>query len=254
MKMFFNKQQNKIRELFMNLKNLADRINFIMLQKGITQEELAMKIGVSQPAVQKIVSGKTLQPRNILDIALALDVDVHWLKKGDSKTGNPSAKEYHNLLDDGILPALVTDINKNHNDEEVEVLFYNSIEIAAKQHGNDLKKTNNYDKIKFNKSFLIRKKACPKNVICFPILGNSMIPILPDGTIVAVDINNRTIKDGSLYAICHGGLYRVKVLYALANNKVRIRSYNITENQDENVSMKEVEVIGKVFWYAVDVN
>jgi phage repressor protein C with HTH and peptisase S24 domain len=36
---------------------------------------------------------------------------------------------------------------------------------------------------------------------CFPATGDSMEPMIPDGTTVAVDTNNKRIVDGKLYAI-----------------------------------------------------
>jgi len=66
------------------METLADRVNFKMNELGIDQYELALKVGVSQPAIQKIVCGKTKEPRKMLQIAHALGTTVAWLQNGKS--------------------------------------------------------------------------------------------------------------------------------------------------------------------------
>lgn len=46
-----------------------------------------------------------------------------------------------------------------------------------------------------------------------------MEPLIPDGTTIAVDRGNKTIRDGKMYAIEQDGLFRVKVLYAMPGKK-----------------------------------
>jgi transcriptional regulator with XRE-family HTH domain len=64
------------------METLADRIILKMNELGIDQYDLATKIGVSQPAIQKIVCGKTKEPRKMLQIAHALGTTVAWLQNG----------------------------------------------------------------------------------------------------------------------------------------------------------------------------
>lgn len=66
------------------METLADRISLKMNELGIDQYELAKKVGVSQPAIQKIVAGKTKEPRKMLQIAQALGTTVAWLQNGKS--------------------------------------------------------------------------------------------------------------------------------------------------------------------------
>lgn len=239
----------------MELKTLADRLNYLIKTKNISQEKLAKKSGVSQPAIQKIASGITKSPRNILAIANALEVNAQWLLYGDFHLMTPSETKYHKIEKDSITKDRILNLSSipdgELETEEVEVPFYNSIEIAANHGSNVSQKAIDYHK--FTKSFLKKKDIIIDNIVCFPALGNSMDPIIPDGSIVAADIANKIINDGSLYAINHGGLYRLKLLYALPNQRVKIRSYNTVDYPDEEANLKDIEIIGKVFWYAVDV-
>lgn len=64
------------------MKTLADRINARMKIIGMTQEQLAQAIGISQASVNKITSGKTKKPREIVAIAKSLRTTIDYLVDG----------------------------------------------------------------------------------------------------------------------------------------------------------------------------
>ncbi|WP_306587669.1 LexA family protein [Hafnia paralvei] len=49
---------------------------------GITQVELAEKVGTSQQSIEQLESGKIKRPRYLPELALALGVSIDWLLKG----------------------------------------------------------------------------------------------------------------------------------------------------------------------------
>lgn len=65
------------------MNSLSSRLNALMTEQGISQAELARKIGIKQPSVYKILSGQTHNPKNILEMAAVLGVNAHWLKTGE---------------------------------------------------------------------------------------------------------------------------------------------------------------------------
>ena len=64
------------------MATLASRIRQRMADLDITQDELAKKVGHTQPAISKILNGKTLEPKRINLIAIVLDTSVEWLMTG----------------------------------------------------------------------------------------------------------------------------------------------------------------------------
>ncbi|WVM93560.1 S24 family peptidase [Halopseudomonas pachastrellae] len=68
-------------------------------------------------------------------------------------------------------------------------------------------------KLRFGKRTLSRKNIIPECAACATVTGNSMEPVLPDGTTVGINTSITGIKDGQMYAIDHDGQLRVKVLY-----------------------------------------
>ena len=66
-----------------NLGSLGQRMRFMRVQKGWTQEQLAARAGTNQAVIQKIENGKSLRPRKIDTIASVLEVSPAWLMFGD---------------------------------------------------------------------------------------------------------------------------------------------------------------------------
>lgn len=78
-----------------------------------------------------------------------------------------------------------------------------------------------------------------------------MEPAMPDGTTVAVNLEDKKIVDGKIYAINENGWKRIKLLYRTGPDTVSIRSYNSAEFPAEEKSLQDLEILGRVFWYSV---
>ncbi|WP_058911152.1 XRE family transcriptional regulator [Entomohabitans teleogrylli] len=227
--------------------SIAERVKQRRGELGLTQAELATRVNTSQQAIQQLEDGKTRRPRYLPELALALGCDVAWLLNGEPTAPggeNGAAGEW------GGIKAW--DRNTPLDDDEVEVPFLKDIEFACGD-GRVMDEDYNGFMLRFSKATLRRVGANTdgSGVLCFPATGDSMEPIIPDGTTVAVDTNNKRIVDGKLYAINHGGLKRIKQLYKLPNNRLSVRSFNKVEHKDQDVAASEVEIIGRVFWYSV---
>jgi phage repressor protein C with HTH and peptisase S24 domain len=74
-----------------------------------------------------------------------------------------------------------------------------------------------------------------------------MEPALNNGATVGIDTSKKNIVDGKMYAVDHGGMLRVKMLYRLPGG-VKLRSFNMEEHPDEVVAFSEIRIIGRVFW------
>lgn len=151
-------------------------------------------------------------------------------------------------------PIEVWDDDTPLGPDEVELPFFKEVELSAGK-GSEVMLETNGRKLRFGKRTLKRKSIDPAAAGCVPVTGNSMEPVLPDGSTVGVDTANTTIQDGKMYAIDHEGQLRVKLLYRLPGSGLRLRSYNTDEHPDERYDGDYVEqhirVIGKVFWYSV---
>ncbi|HGK4636041.1 TPA: S24 family peptidase [Yersinia enterocolitica] len=238
------------------MNTFADRLNKALLEEGLSQEQLAKAVGLTQPAIQKLTSGKAKSSRKILEISEALRVKPEWLGLGEGPMREDGVKPHH--PDSTIPPERewgavdAWDSKTPLHDDEVEVPFLRDIEFACGD-GRVPEEDYNGFKIRFSKATLRRVGANTdgSGVICFPAAGNSMEPVIPDGATVAVDTQNKKIVDGELYAINQDGLKRIKQLYRRPGGKVTIRSFNREENDDEEALESELEIVGFVFWYSV---
>ncbi|CAM3675599.1 MULTISPECIES: S24 family peptidase [Yersinia] len=238
------------------MNTFADRLNKALLEEGLSQEQLAKAVGLTQPAIQKLTSGKAKSSRKILEISEALRVKPEWLGRGEGPMREDGVKPHH---PDSTIPREsewgtvdAWDSKTPLHEDEVEVPFLRDIEFAC---GDGRVPNEDYNgfKIRFSKATLRRVGANTdgSGVICFPAAGNSMEPVIPDGATVAVDTQNKKIVDGELYAINQDGLKRIKQLYRRPGGKVTIRSFNREENDDEEALESELEIVGFVFWYSV---
>ncbi len=66
---------------------LGPRLRKRRKELGLTQTELAERVGTSQAVIQKIENGKSLRPRILEEIAAALDVKPAWLMFGVEEAG-----------------------------------------------------------------------------------------------------------------------------------------------------------------------
>lgn len=229
------------------MNTLAERLQFAMDKMGKNQVELAALAGTSQVTISNILNGVTKSPRNGLQIAKALKISPEWLLNGTGEMAQTQIESNVAETDSFDL----WDRNTPLNDDEVEVPLFQEIRLAAGNgFADDIMDYNNF-KLRFSRATLRRQGVQYENAVCVVADGNSMEPVIPDGTTVGIDLGNKTIRDGKIYAINHGGLLRIKLLYNMPNEQVKIRSYNSDEHPDEIAELQDISVLGKVFWYSV---
>ncbi|MGL4352236.1 MAG: XRE family transcriptional regulator [Plesiomonas shigelloides] len=226
----------------------SERLKIAMRDANYTQAALAEKAGLTQAGIQKLTSGKANSSRRVVEIARALGVRPEWLSTGvglmaevKSDPSVPHENEWGGASSwDSSTPV---------EDDEVEVPFLSDIELAC---GSGSCNEDDYNgfKLRFSKATLRKVGATGDTVICFPIRGNSMEPVIQDGSTVAINISDKKIVDGKVYAINQDGWKRLKVLYRSSSNGLSIRSFNKAEFPDEEVGLDSVEIIGRMFWSA----
>ncbi|CNI74876.1 repressor protein CI [Yersinia massiliensis] len=234
--------------------DFSERLNLAMAEGRFTQGSLAKAVGMAQSSIWKLTSGGAKGSRRTVDIARVLGVRPEWLSNGSGPMREDGAKPHH---PDSTIPpesewagVEVWDSSTPLGEDDVEIPYYKSIELAA---GNGCSNNEDHNgfKLRFSKTTLRRAGADPKSVMAFPVHGNSMEPVLPDGTTVTVDCANNRIVDGAIYAIDQDEFFRVKLLYRLPGRKLSIRSYNKDEFPDEEADMDDVKIIGRVIHYSV---
>lgn len=245
---------------------LKDRLKYARKKAGLTQVELAERAGIKQASISEIERGLTRSSGHLVRLAQICGVDPVWLSEG---TKFP-ADQWRTIMSEPqpmlepppitsnatmIGPIDVWDDETPLDDDEVEIPFLKEVELSAGSGRTAVQKSVTR-KLRFGKLTLRNQGVQPDQAVCVTVHGNSMEPVLPDGSTVGVDLSATTVKDGKMYAVNHDGELRVKTLYRIPGGGIRMRSFNIDEHKDEEYTAQEltekgIVVLGKVFWSSV---
>lgn len=259
---------------------LSERIKAARTHAGLTQRELADKVGIAQTAISQLESGKTLRSTHLFTIAEECGVSASWLVTGmggmlldprvqaavsaadaafrrgyEDAVGEgseDSANETAESLD--LTVVEVWDDETPLADDEVEIPFLREVELSAGS-GRTVIEQSSTAKLRFGKRSLRDHNVQFDKAVCVVVSGNSMEPVLPHGSTVGINTAQTSIMDGKMYALKHDGQLRVKVLYRLPGGGIRMRSLNQAEHPDESYTAAEmaahsIHIIGRVFWGA----
>lgn len=224
--------------------NFSERLDLAMKQAGFTQGKLAKAVDMAQSSVNKLLNGAN-GSRKTVEIAKVLGVRAEWLSTGEGPQRN---LEPSNIRDTSLKASVWEDMEKDE-DEFVEIPLLN-VSWSAGDGSCELEESSEFALV-FRRYYLKRMGVPESAAKLVKVSGQSMEPMLNDGDIVGINIQETAIRDGKTYAICQSDLLRVKTLIATPDTVI-IRSLNRDEYPDEVVPRSEfnrnVRVIGKVFW------
>jgi phage repressor protein C with HTH and peptisase S24 domain len=173
---------------------IGNNIKTLRLEAGLSQDELALQVGISQPSLNKIEKNETKNPRKLSAIAKFFSVTEEFLRFNNLEIKNNRVFNF-DLLD--IQASAGTGVALL--DESV----VQSISI---------------DKDKFQELF---KCAPTDSMKIINIKGDSMTPTFKDNDFILVDIANITLSDGVFVFRVNDELY-VKRLQRLPNKVVAL--------------------------------
>lgn len=243
------------------MKTLAERVKYARELKDLSQHEIAEKAGISQPTYFKIENGLTQKPRNILDIAQALNVNPQWLATGQGEmNANVANVSIANIGLQNINPNFepVSDWNDDTPLEvdEFAIPFYKDFGVAC-GHGTDSTAHDDEKRrLRMSRATIERIGSHHDRIFATLADGDSMTPTINDGDTIWVDMSKESIKDGKIFVFEYGGLYMCKRLYRLPNNGLRVVSDNADVYPEWQMTGEEREqngfrLIGWVWHWSV---
>nr|WP_277950866.1 S24 family peptidase [Vibrio mediterranei] len=227
---------------------LSTNIRARLRALGMTQKVLAEKAGISQVMVHKLLSGKTKSTAKIIELAKALECDPGWLQTGITDA-NPKPH---------MTPGFSSrNESGSKNNDEISIPFVSRLTLTTG--GTVLSSQQKYEAEKllhFQKSALVNAGVDWNNAICVNMTGNSMVPVLLNGSTVGINCSDTDLISGKIYAINHAGELFIKRLYSLPNGGLRVYSFNEIEYppreySKEQIAEESIVILGKIFWYSV---
>lgn len=232
---------------------------------GLNQSELARRLGITPQSVQAWESGRSIPRPSLLgDISGITGIPLRDLIGASLQTATPDSKKAREFVAEILKsrnpeanaslgdPIEAWDDDTPLDDDEVYVPFLKEVELAAGS-GRTSIETSSKRKLRFGKATLRNQGVQFDKAVAVTVHGDSMAPMLPDGSTVGVDTGSTIVRDGKTYAINHDGQLRVKTLHRLPDGGIRMRSFNREEYPDEEYTLEEMEqknisILGRVFW------
>lgn len=209
-----------------------DRLATRMRQLGLSQAELARRVGISQQAIGKLVNGSSRSTPNIGKIAQVLETTPAYL------TGQVEDPEEGAML----LPtdAVIADQLDLVTIDEIDLAFglgetftdQLPVEVTPRR---------------FPRAWLSMLTSAPPALLVFARgRGDSMMPTMLDGDIVLIDKSQTDLRQQDvLWALTMGDTAMIKRLRLRPSGRIALLSDNITVPQDE-VDSREIRIVGRV--------
>lgn len=221
------------------MNDVRDRIAQRMKALNLKQVDLVEATGSSKGTVSKWISGTNIPSNTVLPaLAKALQTTSEWLINGKD---NYNFQHINTWDDDTPLES-----------DEVEIKFFKDFRFACGSGSVGEALENEGRKLRLSKTTLRRLNIQSDHAVATTAEGDSMAPTIRDGDTIHIDLGRKQIKDGKIFAVCHGGLFKAKRLYNLPFGGIRVVSDNSTEFPEEHLTAEDIkeqefEILGWVW-------
>lgn len=190
------------------VSGFVKRLKDTMKEKQLKQRDVAKFAGVTEAAVSRWMTGKVGMPEaSVLKrMAKNLDVSPFWLQFGEERRVTEGANK-------GVIPVGTFEING----ETVEFTEARAPEFCAAANA---------------------LRDCKS----FAMTGNHMEPVIKDGDIIVIDTEEKTIKNGSIYAFFVNDQFIVAALSRSISGQISASYLN--PQQTEHINGK-ITIIGR---------
>lgn len=223
--------------------DFSERIKSARLAAGLSQPELAKRVGVTKNAISSMELGKTKgpKPHHLFRIAWALNISPEWLAtgKGKMEPDRYASVEVRNGVvvttgDSVRIPWLRATLSMGpgvpadaDHDQQIKAFETTRRWVRAK----------------------LAKASAPENIRIVTGLGDSMKGTYNDGDALFVDVGVTAADVDAVYAFQHNGELYIKRVQRLPGGRLKLISDNrkvydpiVVEHRD----VPDFRVIGRV--------
>jgi phage repressor protein C with HTH and peptisase S24 domain len=213
----------------------TERIAERMAELGMSQADLARRVGVSQPAIQQVLNGRTGRSRVLPEIAQQLGVSVSYLL-GD--TDDPAAVDVPRPLSPDDMAA------------ELGVARVRQVPVEYGMGGGTYIEDYVEEQWSFFDAEWLREitETPPSSLFVARGVGDSMMPTLLDSDTLLVDRSQRTVKQQDrIWALTYGEVGMIKRIRRLPHGKYLVMS-DSPHVSDFDAPDEDIHIIGRVVW------
>lgn len=214
---------------------VQERMDFV----GISQSELARRVGIKQPSINRILSGEVQNPRFLHVIARELQTTVDFLTGAtDNPDGNVTVADDRRTF--AGLPAI--------SPADLGLVAIKEIDLALGAGGQYLDdgavmEVERYFPLNWLREFT---DAPPEMLAFARVRGTSMKPTIDHGAIVMIDLRRRRIDEqDEIWAVGIAEIGMVKRIWANPDGSYKIKSDNPAVSPETAVD-DEMFVMGRV--------
>lgn len=206
----------------------AERLRFLIQQAG-SIAALAKRLDISPSGIQRYLAGGQPTRRVLIAMASALDLSLLWLMTGE---GSPARADIPSDPHQGIRSLTRVPVYSPRNE---------TADAGATSEAKNLAG------IGFCRFWLGQHGMEASQIKGIYMRGDSMAPTIASGDTILVNIFQREIVDGDIYAFRQGDPLLIKRAQLQPGGKVRLMSDN-PRYSDTIYALDDIECIGRVVW------
>lgn len=223
--------------------NFSERLQKALDESGKSQADLARYVGVSKSSVTQWLKGPTkkLAAENLLKAAKFLGVSPQWLQD-----------EFGPMRQARGQGVAVWDSPEDLPDGEFAMVKRKLVNFSGGC-GTEIFEEEDGTPLAFSSAWIRKKGVRSRDLVIVNIQGDSMEPTISEGEVVLVDMADRQVRDGLVYALKYGNDCKVKRLNMRYDGALVIHSDNASKHPPETVPKEDLEthiqVFGRVIWH-----
>lgn len=212
--------------------SIGERIEERLKSLGMSQAELARRVGMSQPSINALIHRNKTGSRKLSDVARELQTTVHYL---EGKTGDPGA---------GALPAP----SDESIAEQLGIVKIEEVDLSVGMGAGYLDDSHITSVSRWIPADWVRQftDAPPEMLSIARPFGDSMYPTINDRDIILFDRSARSItRQDAIWVLVYGGLGTIKRVRAMPDGSYKLMADNPAV-REETAHDDEMFVIGRV--------
>lgn len=194
---------------------LIKNLEYLMYKKRISANQLQELTGVAQSTTTRILNGDTVNPRD----------DV--LQKYADYFGYTVAQLRYDDIENGVKVSDVVGVDNvvvGKIETDIQIPIYAAYFCCGEGNDADFEELKGYRG--FSSDFFKTRNIKPDNFVLVCAANDSMSPHIEHKDEVGIDISDKEIKDGEVYAILLDGAKMFKQVFVEAGGNLRLHSFN----------------------------